>query len=185
MINHRRVGILLLDLLPFRAWTDAQHEHESGFFARGERQPLVQGAAVVASELRAAGTPAALNRERVRLRAVGAKKAVTHAIETVRLNVRGEVMIRPRLNFYSIKERDGEEIVLDDAFVIARSACVERHLKILVVDLDVVIREFNVGEDTQLARPRAAVPEPDVPQFDVVVQRDEKKLFGVDILVVA
>ena len=75
------------------------------------RQPLVQRAAVIAAQFRAAAALALLDGERIGLRAVGAEEAVAHGVEAVGIEVGGEVVKGPRLV---------EEVVFDDAVLAAR-----------------------------------------------------------------
>ena len=115
------------------------------------------------------------NRKRVRLGAVDADEPVAQAVVAVRLEAAGEEMVGPGLVV---------EVVLDDAVPVAGAGGVQAHLQVLVVDVDVVVGELDEGEGGQPARHCAGVLDPDIPQLDVVVDRDEDRLLGLDAGVV-
>ncbi|MNW52228.1 hypothetical protein D3C74_297410 [compost metagenome] len=116
----------------------------------------------------------ALDRDRVGLGPVGADEVVTQRVVRRRRLARREVVERPRLVV---------GVVLDDAVLVGRPRRVERHLQVLVVDRDRVEGELHVRPDRQLTDLVGRVGQAHVPDLDVVVQRDEDRLLGVDALV--
>ena len=169
-------GILAPDLLSFFPWSHTQHEDQTGFLAGRDDNLLLQSSAVVSAQLGAALASSLLDGKRIRFRTVVAQKAVAHGVITVRLEVAGKIM-----------EGRGfvEEVVFDHAILIAGPAGVQAHLQILIVDLNVMKREFHIAVDAQPARLRARIRDFQIPQFYVVVERDKQRLLRVDILIVA
>ena len=131
---------------------------------------------MVAAELGAAGAFAPRHGDRIGFGVVHADELVAQAVVAVGFEAACEEVVRPGLVV---------EVVLDDAVPIVRAGGVEAHLQVLVVDVDVVVGELNERESRQLPRGVAGVPDPHVPQFDVVVDRDEDRLFGLDAGVVS
>ena len=170
------IGVLGADFTALRAWSHAEQKQQSRLFPWGERQPLVQCSAVIAAQLRAAMTGSLFQRNRVCLGAVVAQKFVAKAVIAVGREVGGEVMKGPGLV---------KEIVFDDAVREARSRGIEAHLQVLVVDLDVMEGKLDVTKDADPARPRTGVLDLDVPQLDVVANRNEECLLGQNLMVIA
>ena len=86
-------------------------------------------------------TYACLNRERIALRAVRAEKAVTQTGVTVR----GKIGRKKLESIFFIIQ-----IVFDYADFISASGGVETHLEVLVIHLNLVEAEFQIGKDGQI-----------------------------------
>src|SRR5437870_2965430 len=112
---------------------------------------------MVPSQLTAVTADTSFHSDGVGFASVMAEKSVAHAVVRIRNEVRCEIVIRPGF----IKE-----IIFNDAITIARTTCVEGHLKVLIVDLNVMVGELTVGKDAQLPGSTAEIPELDVPQLD-------------------
>ena len=78
-----------------------------------------------------------------------------------------------------------EKVVFDDAVLVARSGGIQAHLQVLIVDLDVMKRELRVGEDADLAAGDVRVANFHIPEFHVVIERDEQRLLGMQVTIVA
>jgi hypothetical protein len=140
------IGVLYLNFLTLRARPHPHHEDHPRLLAGRQGQPFVQRSAVIAPQLRAVAALPTLHRDGITLCAIAPQEAVTQAVVTVGIETRREVVERPRLV---------KEIVFDDPVLVARSAGIQAHLEILIVDLDMV--EQNSTYEKTLSS-RAVVP---------------------------
>ena len=77
------------------------------------------------------------------------------------------------------------QLVFDNAVHKAAAAGIEAHLKVLVVDADVMKAEFRVGKDGEPPRAAAVVAKGEIPDLHGVVHGDKERLRGMDAAVVA
>ena len=154
----------------------AEQEQELRLLAGSEGQALHEHGAVVAAVFKAAGALAALERDGVALGAVRAEESIPQAVEAVGREIGGEELVAV---FFIV------QLIVDDAIHIAAARRVEAHLKVAVVHVDLVEAELRVGKNRKPARTPTVVAEQDVPELDGIVHRDEERLFGVDLAVVA
>ena len=138
---------------------NAEQEEQSLFLARCQGDAPVEGTTMVAAQFRTAAADTVRHRLRIGLRAVISDEPVAQTVEAVRCTVGREVMEGPRLV---------EEVVLDDAVLVAGPARIERHLEVLVIDLDVMERELDVGEDAQPARCGAGIADHHIPELSLI-----------------
>ena len=130
VIDIRRHTVLPTDFPSFRPVSYSEHENDALLITSLQKQSLVEGSAVVASELGRIAAGPGLDGNRICFSSVGSDKSVPNAVMGIRLEARSEKMVGPRLI---------EEIVLNDAICVIRTAGVERHLKILIVDFYVMV----------------------------------------------
>jgi hypothetical protein len=107
---------------------------------------------------------------------VSPNEAVSQAVIGIRFEGRGQVVEGPGFV---------EEIIFDNAILETRATGVERHLQVLVVNLNVVEGKLDIGEDAQVAGFRSSVFQGNVPQFDIIFDRDEDQLAGLDAPIIA
>ena len=69
-----------------------------------------------------------------------------------------------------------EELIVDDAVLIAAPDAVEGHLEILVVDGDLVVGELRVGADAEAPGPPALVDQGQIPQLRPLPPGDKQRL---------
>ena len=153
----------------------AEEEDQPHTFVGLEREPLLQRAAVVAAELRAAGASAALHRERVALRTIRADERVPQAVVTIRLEVRGEELI-PVLFII--------QVVLNHAVLISRARRIEAHLEVAVIHIDLVEGKLAVRICRKIPHAVAVVADNYVPDLHRVILGDKQRLLHVDAAVV-
>ena len=154
----------------------AEKIEELRLLARRERQTLVKSGAVIAAVFKAAGAFAALDCDRVALRAIGTEKAVPQAVKPVRREVRGEELIAV---FFIV------QFVFDDAVHIPAPGGVQAHLEILVVHCYMVEAEFGIRKHRKMPLTSAVVSQRHVPQLHGIVHRHEERLLRVDAVIIA
>ncbi len=148
IIIHLFRGIFYAHAFPFVKISFSQQEEQAHFFPWLQRELFLQAATVIAPLFKTPAAYAALDRQRVALRAVRAEKAVTQAVKTVRHERGGEEL--PAVFFIV-------EIIFDDAVLIAAAGGIQAHLKVLVIHGDLMKAEFQIGKDGERAQPAAAV----------------------------
>src|ERR1051325_7307615 len=103
----------------------------------------MQSRAMISAQFLTAPARSLLDGDGVRLRAMAAEETIADRVVPVRFEACRKVVKGPRLV---------EEIVFDDSILVARSSGVEAHLQVLIIDLDVVEREFRIREDADGTR---------------------------------
>ncbi len=73
-----------------------------------------------------------------------------------------------------------EQLIVDDAVLIMTARAIERHLKILIVNGNLVVRKFRVGVHAEGAGPVPGVLQRQVPQLHILPPEDEQGLGGAD-----
>ena len=116
----------------------AEQEQQSRFLARSQRHVLLQHAAVVSALLAGNGAYACLDRKRVPFCAVRAEKAVAQAGIAVGREIGRKELIAGLLII---------QIVFDHAVRVPAAGGVEAHLEVLVVHLDLMEAEFQIGKN--------------------------------------
>src|SRR5690606_36319548 len=129
---------------------------------------------MVPPQLAGVGTLAAFNGDGVGFRPVSTEEAVTDTIIAIRRETGGEIVKGPRFI---------EEIIFDHTIFVAGTTGVEAHLEVLIVNVNMVKGEFNIGEDTEPALPAGSVFNSHIPELHIVIDRDKKELFRFNSLV--
>ena len=117
---------------------------------------------MVAPLLKGIGAAPALHCQRIALRPVGADEAVPEAVKAVGRKGGGHKLVGLLI----------EELIVDDAVLIAAARAVEGHLEVLVVNGYLMEGELRVGVDANPAGGPGGVLQDQIPQLHVLPPGD-------------
>ena len=112
---------------------------------------------------------------RIALGPVRPDKTVPQAVKSIGLAFRREEL---EAVFFIV------QLILDDALFKTASRCIEAHLEVAVIHIDLMETEFRIWEDRQVSRPTAVVAQAQIPDLHRFIHRDKQSLFGTDSAVV-
>ena len=130
---------------------------------------------MVAALFKASAALPRLYSQGIPLRAVSADKTVPQAVKSVRLEIGGKELIAVLFIV---------QIMLDDPVLVTAAGCVQAHLEIAVIHIDLVEAEFQIGEYGQLPHPVCIVAQLHIPDLHRIIHRHKQGLLRIDPAVI-
>ena len=131
---------------------------------------------MIVSQLIRAAALSLLHGHRIVLRPVAADKPVPQTVKSIRLLIHGKIL---KTEFLV------KQITFNHSVLIRGAGAVQTHLEILVVNGNMMEREFTITEQTQIPGPGILILHHHIPQFQLVPQWHGKRLLRPYFIIAA
>ena len=167
MVDLLKAAVFFPDAPAFIPAAFSQHEDQPYLFARSQPEIFLKAAAVISSFFKRPGAISMDHSHRITFGMIKSQKRIAQAVKPVGFKGSGKKLI---------SELFIKKIVLNDPVFVVRSRAVQTHLKILIVDHDVMKREFQIRKYAQIPDMVRTVFNGDIPELHVFAQRDRHLL---------